>query len=299
MAENEFQYDPEEKNENVSKYRLPFALCKKYGITVQDWWTPRDAWNALNNGGHIEDVSEEYANYYREKKKLAAKAKREERKHREKAKNAQLSDDAHNPDPNYVHKDGFIAGVSRGKTMTFEQADSGRVNPYIKQAYNNFTGNELIGYRTNCQTCVGTFFARLDGYDVRALPNLNHKAIRDLSIDTMLLYKDKVTGEHPKLKRKPIGQKVIKFLENNISENGRHTVEFSWKGRNDGHIIVARKVGGSIELYDPQIDKITKGADVRRYFLRTKDIKVSDLTNCEIDEAYADKIMKGVKIKDE
>ena len=29
------------------KYRLPFGLCKKFGINIQDWWTPTDAWNAL------------------------------------------------------------------------------------------------------------------------------------------------------------------------------------------------------------------------------------------------------------
>ena len=48
--EEEFKYDPE-AGERVKKLRLPFALCKKYGITIQDWWTPRDAWNALRRGG--------------------------------------------------------------------------------------------------------------------------------------------------------------------------------------------------------------------------------------------------------
>lgn len=42
----------EEKDEgqpkrNAALLRLPFGLCKRYGIAIQDSWTPRDAWNAL------------------------------------------------------------------------------------------------------------------------------------------------------------------------------------------------------------------------------------------------------------
>lgn len=42
----------EEKDEgqpkrNAALLRLPFGLCKRYGIKTEDSWTPRDAWNAL------------------------------------------------------------------------------------------------------------------------------------------------------------------------------------------------------------------------------------------------------------
>lgn len=42
----------EEKDEGQPKrdaalLRLPFGLCKRYGIKIEDSWTPRDAWNAL------------------------------------------------------------------------------------------------------------------------------------------------------------------------------------------------------------------------------------------------------------
>lgn len=42
----------EEKDEgqpkrNAALLRLPFGLCKRYGIKIEDSWTPRDAWNAL------------------------------------------------------------------------------------------------------------------------------------------------------------------------------------------------------------------------------------------------------------
>ena len=57
-TEDDFEYDPE-KGGNA-KLRLPFALCKERGIPIQDWWTPRDAWDALKNGGYIDDVDEEF-----------------------------------------------------------------------------------------------------------------------------------------------------------------------------------------------------------------------------------------------
>lgn len=71
MADEEFKYDPEAGEDN-KKLRLPFALCKAKGIEIKDWWTPRDAWNALRNRGEVQDVSEEYADFYRKLKKKRA-----------------------------------------------------------------------------------------------------------------------------------------------------------------------------------------------------------------------------------
>ena len=46
--------------------RVPFGLCKKFGIEISKDWTPRDAWEALKRGGYINSVSEAYEQYYRE-----------------------------------------------------------------------------------------------------------------------------------------------------------------------------------------------------------------------------------------
>lgn len=55
MGENndddDFKNDPEGGGNKA--LRLPFALCKAKGIKIQDWWTPRDAWNALKSGGYV------------------------------------------------------------------------------------------------------------------------------------------------------------------------------------------------------------------------------------------------------
>lgn len=130
--EKDFKYDPEDE-ENVKNTKLPFGLCKSYGIQIQNRLTPKDAWEALRNGGYVNDVSEEYAEYYRKLKVESPKKSHE----RQKKKAKQLKNSAHNPDYNYKHEDGKIAGVKKGELMSFEQADSGNVNPFISKRTNS------------------------------------------------------------------------------------------------------------------------------------------------------------------
>lgn len=281
--EDEFKYDPEAE-EDTKKYRLPFALCKSHGITIQDWWTPRDAWEALRRGGHVDDVSEEYKEFYRQKKKEAAKEKSKSRKEREEKKKKQLADIRHNPDKNYVHKDGYIADAPKGKPMTFEEADSGKVNPFYGKSY--------IGYRHNCQTCVATFIARKLGYDVRALPNLNNKTMRDLSFNTMDIYKTE-NGGKPTLRSKPYRMRKIDFLEKECYNGGTFALEFHWNYTKGGHIIIAEKQNGQLRLYDPQVNELINDRKrIESYLSLTKNIRVADLTKCSIREEIADKVMK-------
>jgi len=58
MAEEKFEYDPENDNKRAKFLRLPFALCRANGIEIKDWWRPRDAWNALKNNGIVDEPSE-------------------------------------------------------------------------------------------------------------------------------------------------------------------------------------------------------------------------------------------------
>ena len=170
--------------------------------------------------------------------------------------------------------------------MDFKQADSGNVNPYYGKG---------IGYSHNCQTCVATYFARRQGYDVRALPNLNNADIFHLSYDTSLAYVDSA-GNHPKRTKKAKGMRSDMFLERIIKPGEIYSVEFQHKGKRSGHIITAeRDAGGSVRLYDPQTNQIVNNKDINRYFSRAKDIEVMNLTNCHIDEKFADGIMKSSK----
>lgn len=287
--EKEFKYDPESE-EDTRKYRLPFALCKARGIAIQDWWTPKNAWDALRERGYIDDVSEEYKEYYRQKKKLQAKQKAAENRGKLKAKKEQLADPEHNPDKNYVHKDGQIAGAEKGKPMTFEEADSGNCNPYISKGRVVGEGYYMYkGYRHNCQTCVATYFARRQGYDVRALPNLDNKNIYDLSHDTSLAYVNE-KGEHPKKESKPKGVNLMRWLETGINANETCLLEWQWGNSMSGHVIIAEKdSAGELKLYDPQVNRIY---NPKSDFIKSKNFEKTNLTGCRLDETFCDKIMK-------
>ena len=280
---NDFSYDPEAE-ENTKKYRLPFALCKAHGIAIQDWWTPKDAWAALERGGQINDVSEEYKKYYRDLKKEQSKLNRERNKERNQKKKEQLKDPRHNPDYSYEHQKGFIAGAKKGEPMTFEQADNGNVNPWY--------GKDKIGYRHNCQTCVATYFARRMGYDVSALPNLNNEKIAKLSRNTSLAYMDK-DGNPPKHNSKPKGVGVSNWLNNSIKNGEIHTIEFGYGQSRRGHIIIAEKdSAGELKLYDPQINQVYTKKEIQGYFVGKTGCKTMNLSNCTLNEKYCDGIMK-------
>lgn len=248
--------------------------------------------DALKNGGYIDDVDEEYAKILRDDKRKKEKKWREDHpervrawQERAKIKKAQLKDPNHNPDKNYAHVDGAIAGVKKGKPMTHEQADSGNVNPYYK--------SNQIGYRTNCQTCVATYAARLQGYDVRALPNLNNRDIWKLSLDVSLAYVDK-NGNHPKSLQKPKGIRKDKWLEQNIKNGDVYALEFGYSGKDYGHVVIAQRMvvkSGKkmLRIYDPQNDRLYN--NLRSYLAETRDLKLTNLTNCKIDEKFCDRIM--------
>lgn len=308
VNDEEFKNDPE-AGKGAKKYRLPFALCKQKGIAIQDWWTPRDAWNALRNDGEIQSVSEEYADFYRKKKREAQKRYKKEHpgrvalsKMREKTKKEQLASSEHTPDKSYKHVDGAIAGAKKSAPMTFEQADSGNCNPMINK-YSNKTGMGWIGYHTNCQTCVATYIARKQGYNVRALPNLNNREIDNLSQNIALAYV-KENGERYSYKDFIRNDKVFNgsidgFADSEIKPGETHALSFGWRGMNSGHVIIAEKdTSGVLTIYDPQTAKVYKGREAirkSRYFTgaNRSSAKLLNLTNAKLDEAFCDKIMKN------
>ena len=291
--EKEFKYDPE-SGEDTKKYRLPFALCKAKGIKIQDWWSPRDAWDALRNNGYVKDVDEEYADFYRKKKRdrqrefdKANPLRVAKKKARAETKKMQLADSAHNPDKNYQHKDGAIASAPKGNPMQFEQADSGNVNPFFMKE-NEKTKHEYIGYKTNCQTCVATYVARRKGYDVRALPNLNNKSIMDLSYNTSLAYKD-IDGRPP-AQRRVAGPSEIAF---EARPGSIYALQFDYVGRGMGHIVVVEKDNqGKVFLYDPQTNSKMDQAFFKGFAKGKTNFKAMDLTDVSMDEKYCDNIMK-------
>lgn len=280
MADEDFKLldkdEDEESGESPAKYRLPFALCKRYGIELPDWATPRDAWNALKGRG----ISPEREYEAMKEKRESSRRSRERAKEKKKLIEAQMKNPEHIPDVNYTHKDGYIAGAKKGKPMSFEQADGGAPNP-------NFENTNLIGYRTNCQTCVVAYEARLRGYDVRALPNLRNPAIKKLSYETSLAY----VGA--KKISKPKGQNKVKFLRSNIRDGERFTLEFKWQGKQKAHIISVTMQNGALFAYDPQNGRKYNEKQLGSFMSRkTENEKIMRVDNVEFDYSMVDRILK-------
>ncbi len=141
-----------------------------------------------------------------------------------------------------------LGGVSRGKPMSFREADNFKVNPKYGTA---------PGYAINCQSCVVTFEARLRGYDVYTLPNTSGSMLDKLSRQTNLAWKDPATGQHPNYIQDDsltTPKKYLGFIQNTVQPGERYTLQFSWKGRRaGGHIVnLDRMEDGSLRIKDNQ-----------------------------------------------
>lgn len=139
-----------------------------------------------------------------------------------------------------------IAGVKKGKPMSFKKANGGNVNPnYGKKP----------GYDTNCQTCVAVFEARLRGYDIEAAPlDLNNETMVKLGWHPNLAYIDPKTGESPDFtfSHAKNANDCKEWLKKNIKRNERYIFVFQ-PHYGSGHVVqVSKKLNGSIRFYDPQ-----------------------------------------------
>lgn len=124
-----------------------------------------------------------------------------------------------------------LVGVERGEPMTFEDADSGNVNPnYGKK-----------GYDTNCQTCTIVNEARRRGYDVEALPNTPNSMSEKLARQYTFAWIDPKTGKRPEFIKdnsKDSPKKYLGFMKNTVKPGERYVIGFTWKGKgNSGHIV--------------------------------------------------------------
>mgnify|MGYP002672645990 FL=1 len=141
-----------------------------------------------------------------------------------------------------------IANVSPGENMTFEQADSGHVNPNYGKDYS---------YSINCQSCVVTFEARERGYNVQVLPCTKGSALERLSHDPRMAWIDPKTGKHPDYiydnnRRTP--EDYLDFVNEVVKPGNRYTIQFAWKGRgHSGHIVnIDRAPNGLLRIKDNQ-----------------------------------------------
>ena len=200
-----------------------------------------------------------------------------------------------------------ISSVAPGDRMPFEKADSGHVNPYI--------GTDF-GYSINCQSCVVVFEARERGYDVQVLPWTKGSALDLLSRDPSLAWIDPKTGKHPEYiydssLRTP--EAYLSFVNDVIKPGNRYTIQFYWKGRNNGgHIVnIDRTPEGVLRIKDNQRGLGEKSEwigenEVLRYLARAKYENTSffgnkspcvprllRIDNMDFDYSIVNNIMKG------
>lgn len=164
----------------------------------------------------------------------------------------------------------MLAGVSQGKPMTFEEADSGRANPHYSE------GGK---YTINCQTCVVANEARRRGFDVEALPKVTkHQEI--LSYGTNKAWKD-ANGNIPDfLTNGDIAntKRAVEWMDDTVKSGERYHLNVFWRNANSGHIVCLERLDDELTLFDPQTGRAYKGKDnVLHYFdyrpieIRTRD----------------------------
>lgn len=218
-----------------------------------------------------------------------------------------------------------IAGVTRGREMTFDQADQGRPNPGFKRLKNlrqrlglglipRRTAlpllKELEGYGINCQTCVVAYVARRRGFDVQASSrDKTNEAQERLARHTNSAFVDPRTGrnpdyiDHPAIGkgRRPSASEYIEWLDSPkvTKEGALYTFQFYWRGiRNSGwHILCVDRTYGVLRVYDPQTGESFKGADARRYVLEKpcydETPRLLRVDDCLLDGDVADAILEG------
>jgi hypothetical protein len=191
-------------------------------------------------------------------------------------------------------------GIKRGEEMTFEEANELRGN------INFGKGNE---YGVNCQSCVVANELRRRGYDVTALPNLEKKGNipHELSKRTNWVWIDPKTMVMPEkktaggiyditrtgaLKSKSI-KELTKELVELVKEPGRYHIDFSWKGRNSGHIITLEKsLDGKIVIYDPQTGKIKNWGELSKEISLKYGVNVLRVDNLLVNTDIINGIVK-------
>ena len=200
-----------------------------------------------------------------------------------------------NPDKYIEKEDSSIAGVEKGREMTFTEADSGNVNP-------NF--EECDGFQCNCQSCVVVFEARLRGYDIEAKPFEMSSNAFELSENTSLAWLTP-KGEHPKYIMNFEANSVdaaYQFISDTVKSGERYTLEGVWKGGfGCGHIIsVFREETGNLVFYDPQVNMTYNEKSIKENFLNymqkgnTEDtaIKLLRVDNLDIDTDFVSSIVR-------
>ena len=166
-------------------------------------------------------------------------------------------------------------GIVKGKSMTYEQANTGKENPHYKQGG---------GYHINCQTCTVTHWLRRLGFNLQAQPNkVLHKRHQGTAYDILDKVGIKWTERFVNLDGSKIDydftykwqikkgyksmttQRLHEYLNEKLANDGVYEIYCGWKG-GDAHVFCAEVSDGKVRYFDPQ----SGDNDVSRYIPRMK-----------------------------
>ena len=186
-----------------------------------------------------------------------------------------------------------VAGIKRGKPMTFNEADHGRGNPNYKLGG---------GHTSNCQASVLAHILRLRGYDVSALPfSKKNPAFKELASDPRKGFVIDDKGTHPdyikhkKLKNMP---EVISFLNDTIPIGTIYCFEKHDTYFGDGHIcLIDKSNNGNLRIHDPQTGVTVFEEGFKKYFGKIifEGINIFRADNAGVNSEIADKVLRSNK----
>lgn len=185
-----------------------------------------------------------------------------------------------------------IAGVKKGASMTFTQADSGNVNPdYVSHT----------ATAGNCPACVLCLKARLEGFNVQAKPyDETNEIMFQVSENTNFGLIDKNTGVFPKYikPKEKYMPRLLSWFTNFLENDVFYSIEFYWKDLTpDGHIMVIFKNQDQLFMYDPQTNELLQTNRIRNFLYRVRlgTIKLLNLSNCFLNKAVVDYMLEARK----
>ncbi|MCQ2348946.1 MAG: toxin glutamine deamidase domain-containing protein [Paludibacteraceae bacterium] len=178
----------------------------------------------------------------------------------------------------------------KGTPMTFEQADSGNVNPHFSNK------DKANGFGNNCQVCVPTFVARLNGYDVRAAKRIAYdpnNIPNKLSSNVFSAWIDPQTNKSPHarligVKAKP--SETFNILNSELSQTGIYQISFQYKSltqyNNEGHTLLAINNGEKKFVYDAQTNIIYKIKDFLKMVDTNFGINILNLEGLALNKEF-------------
>lgn len=151
-----------------------------------------------------------------------------------------------------VHKIENALGIKRGKRMTHEQANTGRVNPNYGQK----------GFGDNCSTCSATYILRTMGLNVEAKANIvANPKVQALS-QGMETWRKWENGEAAHISMKSwmdakgysrmTAARYTDFIKETVTEEGIYEFNVGYKGHGGHSTLIRRLKDGTIELIEQQ-----------------------------------------------